>query len=128
MTKNCIFITFCFVIFLFYFMNGATVLAKTKDLGQEFPDVCQDSLVMSSVQIKEAPPSLRSAIQHSENAYKCGELTGCRWAPLLHHQMRDVRGLASHLGRVFCPPVSGGEECATAFKRGAVESHGNDHE
>lgn len=90
--------------------------------------MCQDSLVMSSVQIKEAPPSLRSAVQHRENAYKCGELTGRRWAPLLHHQMRDVCRLAGQLGLVICLPVSGGEECAAAFKRGAVESHGDDHE
>lgn len=83
---------------------------------------------MSSVQIKEAPPSLRSAVQHRENANKRGELTGCRWTPLLHHQMRDVRGRAGRLGLVFCPPVSSGEECATAFKRGAVESHGDDNE
>lgn len=83
---------------------------------------------MSSVQIKEAPPSLRSAVQHRENAHKCGELTGCRWAPLLHHQMRDVCGLAGPLGLLICPPEAGGEERAPALKRGAVESHGDDHE
>lgn len=109
-------------------MARATVLSKTEDLGQSAPNVCQDSLVVSSVQIKEAPPSLRSAVQHRENAHKCGELTGCRWAPLLHHQMGDVCGLAGQLGLVICLPVSGGEECASAFERGAVESHGHHHE
>lgn len=83
---------------------------------------------MSSVQIEEAPPALRGAVQHRENTDKCGELAGCRWAPLLYHQVRDVSGLPSQLGTVLCPPVAGGEECAAAFKSGAVESHGDDHQ
>lgn len=83
---------------------------------------------MSSVQIEEAPPSLRSAVQHRENAHKCGELTGRRWAPLLHHQVRGARRLAAQLGLVVRPPVAAGEECAAAFEGGAVQRHGHHHE
>lgn len=87
-----------------------------------------DLLVMSSVQIEEAPPALRGAVQHRENTHKCGELTGCRWAPLLYHQVRNISLLSRQLGPGLCPPVAGWEECAAAFKRGAIESHGDDHQ
>ncbi len=83
---------------------------------------------MSSVQIEEAPPALRCAVQHRENTDKCGELAGCRRAPLLHHQVRDVSWLPRQLSSALRLPVAGGEECATAFKRGAVKSHGDDHQ
>lgn len=87
-----------------------------------------DSLVVSSVQIKQAPPSLRCTVQHRENTDKSGELAGCRRTPLLHHQARRVSRLPRHLGRVLGPPVAAGEECAAAFKCGAVQSHGDDHQ
>lgn len=83
---------------------------------------------MPPVQVEEAPPSLRSAVEHRENPHERGELTGCGRAPLLHHQVRDVCGLAGRPGRVLCSPVPGGEECASAFERGAIERHGDDHE
>lgn len=83
---------------------------------------------MSSVQIEEAPPALRRSVQHRENTDKRGELAGCQWAPLLHHQVRDVSRLARLFWRVFGLPVAGGEKCAAAFKSGAVESHGDDHQ
>lgn len=82
---------------------------------------------MSSVQIEEAPPALDCAIEHRENTHKCGELTRCRWAPLLYHKMRDVSRLLGHLGTVLRPPVAAGEECAAAFESGAVERDGDDH-
>lgn len=46
-----------------------------------------DSLVMPSVQIEEAPPALRGAVQHREDPHECGELAGGRRAPLLDHQV-----------------------------------------
>lgn len=90
--------------------------------------VSVDSLIVSSVQIKQAPPSLRCTVQHRENTDKSGELAGCRRPPLLHHQVRGVYRLSRQLGPVLGPPVAGGEECAAAFKCGAVESHGDDHQ
>lgn len=87
-----------------------------------------DSLIVPSVQIKQAPPSLRCTVQHRENTDKSGELAGCRWTPLLHHQVRAVSRRSRQLGWVLGPPVAGGEECAAAFESGAVESHGDDHQ
>lgn len=110
-----------------YIAHGSN---QTEELGQWLNDVCQsvNSLVMSSVQIEQTPPALRRPVQHRENANKCGKLAGRRWAPLLYHQVRDVSRLPSQLGTVFRLPVAGGEECATAFKSGAVESHRDDHQ
>lgn len=88
----------------------------------------EQGVIMSSVQIEEAPPALRCTVQHREDTHKCGALAGSRWAPLLHHQVGDVSGLPRQLLPVLCPPVAGGEECAAAFERGAVESHGDDHQ
>lgn len=90
--------------------------------------VSVDSLVMSPMQIKEAPPALRCTVQHRENTDECGELAGSRWAPLLHHQVRDVSRLPRQLDPVLGPPVARGEERAAAFKSGAVESHGHHHQ
>lgn len=103
---------------------------QTQELGQWLNDVCQSvySLVMSSVQIEQTSPALRRPVQHRENTNKRGELTGRRWAPLLYHQVRDVSRLPSQVFSVLRLPVAGGEECATAFKSGAVKSHRDDHQ
>lgn len=93
-----------------------------------FCRVSADSLVVSAVQIKQTPPSLRCAVQHRKNTHKRGELTGSRWTPLLHHQLRAVSRRSRRLGSVRCRPVTGGKECAAAFESGAVESHGDDHQ
>lgn len=90
--------------------------------------VVHHSLVVSSVQIKQAPPSLRCTVQHRENTDKRGELAGCGRTPLLHHQLGGVLRLPRRLGPVLGPPVARGEECAAAFERGAVKSHGDDHQ
>lgn len=84
-----------------------------------------DSLIMSSVQIEEAPPALGGSVQNRENAHERGELTGGQRPPLLHYQVRGPRGLLVPLLRL---PVAVGEECAAAFEGGAVEGHGDDHQ
>lgn len=65
-----------------------------------------NSLVMSSMQIEEAPPALRSSVQHRENAHKRGELASCRRPPLLHHQVIYGSGHARRLHPLIGPPVS----------------------
>lgn len=87
-----------------------------------------DSLVMSSVQIEEAPPALGGPVQHREDAHERGELTGGQRPPLLHHQARGTRGLIARLVPRLRLPVAVGEQRAAAFEGGAVEGHGNDHQ
>ena len=86
------------------------------------------SLVMPSMEIEEAPPALRGAVQHREDPHKRSELAGGRRAPLLHHQMRNVPRLSRQLTAVLSHPVSRREKSTTPFKRRAVESQGDDHQ
>lgn len=87
-----------------------------------------DSLVMLSMQIEEAPPALRSSVQHRENAHKSGELAGCRRPPLLHHQVIHDSRRARRLHLLIRPPVSTGKEGAAAFESGTVQSHRDHHQ
>lgn len=87
-----------------------------------------DSLVMPSVEIEEAPPTLGCSVQHRENAHECGELTGGQRPPLLHHQVRRPRRLIARVLRLLRLPVAAREERAAAFEGGAVEGHGDDHQ
>lgn len=89
---------------------------------------CGHSLVVSSVQIEEAPPALHGPVQHREDAHERGELAGGHRPPLLHHQLRGARGLLARLVPVLRLPVAAGEERAAAFERGAVKGHGDDHQ
>ena len=80
------------------------------------------------MEVEEAPPALRGAVQHREDPHERCELTGGRRAPLLHHQMGHVPGLSRQLTAVLGPPVSRGEQSATPFERGAVQRQGDDHQ
>lgn len=87
-----------------------------------------DSLVVTSVQIEEAPPALGGSVKHGENAHERGELAGRQRPPLLHHQVRGARGLPARLVPFLSLPIAAGEERAAAFEGGAVEGHGDDHQ
>lgn len=83
---------------------------------------------MPAVQIKQAPPPLNCAVQHSEHADECGELAGRRGTPLLHHQVTDFSRLPFAYREVLSPPEPLAKQRTPPLKSGSVKCERYDHQ